>query len=140
MTNLNQVVVEGRLVHDASQGYKQSASGTAYGSFTIAVDRSEKGSDGQWKNETSFIDCKGFGKGYDFAVPRMTKGSVVRIVGSLKQEKWQNKEGKNMSKIVVVCDKFYTERKKQEGESQPQTQAAQGETPSGDDFPEDLPF
>lgn len=135
MTNLNNVVIEGRLVHDAKDGYKQGANGTAYGSFTIAVNRSEKGQDGQWKDEASFIDCKGFGKGYDYAVPRMGKGSMVRLVGSLRQEKWQNKEGKNMSKIVVVVDKFFTEWKKPEGQGQAEQQAPQAEG-----FAEDLPF
>ena len=133
--NLNQVVIEGRLVHDAKDGYKQGANGTAYGSFTIAVSRSEKGQDGQWKDETSFIDVKGFGKGYDYAVPRMTKGSVIRLTGSLRQEKWQSKDGKNMSKIVVVADKFYPEWKKQEGQGKAEQQA-----PQADGFAEDLPF
>lgn len=55
MTNLNNVVLEGRLVRDASEGYKTSKSG-------------------EYKTEASFIDCKGFGSRYNYAVPKMTKG------------------------------------------------------------------
>ncbi len=82
MTNLNNVVLEGRFVRDASEGYKVSKSGdSCYGEFTIAVNRSSKDKNGEWKDEASYIDCKGFGKRYDYAVPKMTKGTMVRVIG-----------------------------------------------------------
>lgn len=132
--NINVIVLEGRLARDASEGYKKSADGqTAYGSFTIAVNRSKK-VDGQWVEQASFVDCKGFGKQYDYAVPRMTKGSMVRVVGHLEQDKWTGKDGQQKSKIVVVVEQFSTDYKK-DG----QGQSEQAPQPSGE-FEENLPF
>lgn len=138
MTNLNEVIIEGRLVRDASEGYKQSANGTAYGQFTIAVSSSEK-KDGEWKDQVSYIDCKGFGKRYDYAVPRMTKGSTVRIVGSIRQERWTSQEGKNCSRILVEVKEFYPEFKKKDEVQQTQPQNDVG-VQQGEMFPEDIPF
>lgn len=135
MQNLNVVVLAGRLVKDMSEGYKKSESGTAYGNFTIAVNRAKKGPDGVWKDEASFVDCRGVGRDYDFAALRCKKGDMVSISGHIEQEKWQSKDGKNMSKIVVVADKFFLEWKKQEGQGKAEQQAPQAEG-----FTEDLPF
>ncbi len=82
MTNLNSVVLEGRLVKDASTGCKVVNGGEkVFGEFTIAVNRSSKDKNGEWKDEVSYIDCKGFGQRYNYAVPKMTKGTLVRLVG-----------------------------------------------------------
>lgn len=61
MTNLNSVILQGRLTKDAADDMKQSANGTAYGTFTLVVDKSVKKGD-EWENQSSFIKCKGFGK------------------------------------------------------------------------------
>lgn len=132
MTNLNCVVIEGRLVRDASEGKRTSQDGeTSYGSFTIAVNKSKK-ENGEWVDQASFVDVKGFGKAYERAVPKMNKGSMVRIVGSLEQEKWTSKDGQKMSKVVVVAEKFFTEHSKGDGGQGQQGQAAP--------FKEDFPF
>lgn len=143
MTNLNNVVLEGRLVRDAADGYRKSKSGdSCYGSFTIAVNRSSKDASGEWKDETSYIDCKGFGKRYDYAVPKMTKGTLVRVVGKLQQERWQSDDGQNKQRIVVVVDEYYVDHGKGGGSSEGSAPARQQEQPAqtADGFPEDIPF
>lgn len=135
MTNLNNVVLEGRLVRDASEGMRTSADGqTQYGTFTLAVSKSKKDGDG-WKDQTSFIDVKGFGGVYSRALPRLLKGTVARVVGSLEQEKWTSKEGESRSKLVVAANQIFTEYRKDA--AQPAPQAADG---NGTGFPEDIPF
>ena len=110
MTNLNSVVIQGNLTKDASEGMRQGNSGTAFGSFTIAVNRSYKNGD-EWADKTSFIKVKGFGKSYENAVKHMTKGSSVIIEGSLEQETWE-KDGQKRSELVVIADRFYPTYKK----------------------------
>lgn len=107
MTNLNVVVLEGRLVRDAQDGYRMSNDGqTPYGEFTIAVNESRKTGD-QWEDKASFIDCKGFGRRYDSAVRNMTKGAMVRVVGRLKQDSWTNSKGEKRSKLYVSVDEYH---------------------------------
>ena len=106
MTNLNNVVIEGRLCRDASEGVRMSNnSETVYGTFSIAVSKSKK-QNGNWVEETYYFDVKGFGKRYESAVPHMVKGSLVRIVGTLSQERWE-KDGQKMSRVVINAEQFY---------------------------------
>ena len=114
MTNLNKVIIQGNLTKDASEGMRTSeSSGIAFGSFTIAVNKSVKNGD-NWEDKTSFVKVKGFGKGYENAVKHMTKGSSVIIEGSIEQECWE-KDGQKRSELVVVADRFYPTYKKGEG-------------------------
>lgn len=140
MTNLNSVVVQGNLTKDASDGMRRSeASGVAFGSFTIAVNKSVKNGE-EWADKTSFIKIKGFGKGYENAIKHLTKGSSVIIEGSLEQESWE-KDGQKHSEIVVIADRIYPTYKKGEGNNgggAPKFEPAPQS--SGENFPEDFPF
>lgn len=148
MTNINNVVIEGRLVKDAAEGYKRSGE-VAYGSFSIAVSRSRKDKDtGKWDDEVSFVECKGFGKRYDYAVPRMTKGTTVRLIGRLVQDRWVSKDGQNKSKLIVEASEFFVDYKPRD-DGQPQGYSPDefwnakpegGSQESVGSFKEDIPF
>lgn len=143
MTNLNHVVLQGNLTRDASEGMRRSEGGTAFGSFTIAVNKSVKNGD-NWEDKTSFIKIKGFGKSYENAVKHMTKGSAVTIEGSLDQDIWE-KDGQKRSEIIVIADRFYPTYKKSgdnnnSNESKAQKSAPASQKSNDDGFPEDLPF
>lgn len=136
MTNLNSVILQGRLTKDAADDMKQSANGTAYGTFTLVVDKSVKKGD-EWENQSSFIKCKGFGKSYESAVKHMTKGSICTVEGCLEQQSWE-KDGQKRSEIVVIVDKFFpTYKKNDEGKSGGQKKAPAPQNDEG--FPEDIP-
>ena len=137
MTNLNSVILQGRLTKDAADDMKQSANGTAFGTFTLVVDKSVKKGD-EWENQSSFIKCKGFGKSYESAVKHMTKGSICVVEGYLEQQSWE-KDGQKRSEIVVIVDKFFpTYKKNDEGKSGGQKKVPAPQNDEG--FPEDLPF
>lgn len=141
MTNVNSVVLQGNLTKDASEGMRRSdATGTAFGSFTIAVNKSVKNGD-EWEDKTSFIKVKGFGKGYENAVKHMTKGSSVIIEGTLEQECWE-KDGQKRSELVVIADRFYPTYKKGESNNNggaPKFTPVNNQS-NNDGFPEDMPF
>lgn len=143
MTDLNSVILRGRLTRDASEGMKTSANGTAWGGFVIVCNKGEKQADGTWKDVGHFFEVKAFGKLYEKCVPHMTKGSVVVVKGSLSQEHWESKDGKKNSKIVVIADEIYPTFS-QSGNSdkggapsfKPKNEAPKEE----EGFSEDLPF
>ena len=141
MTNLNHVVLEGNITKDALDDMKHSQnSDVAFGSFTLAVNRSYKEGD-DWKDRTSFIKVKGFGKGYENACKHMTKGSSVTVEGHLEQESWE-KDGQKRSELVVIADRIYpTYKKSGEGnEGKGSSKSSSKPTQNNDGFPEDFPF
>ena len=139
MTNVNTVVVQGNLTKDASEGMRRGANDTAFGSFTIAVNKSVKDGDG-WKDKPSYIRVKGFGRNYENSIKWMTKGSSVIVEGSLEQEVWE-KDGNKHSEIIIVADRIYPTYKKGEGGSNNNNQNS-ATTPQQNDlgFKEDFPF
>lgn len=131
MNNLNRVVLQGNLVRDVEVKY--GSSGTAYGSFCIAVNGSKKVGD-EWKETSAFVECKAFGRSLETCAPHMKKGTSVTVDGKIEQESWQAKDGQKKSRLVVSCDKIYpTWQKRDESLQAPSA-------PQSDGFPEDFPL
>ena len=103
MSDINSVVVVGRLVRDACVSYLPN--GTAKGEFSIAVNRSVKVGE-EWQNEPSFLDVVSFGKRVENQRQNMTKGVKVCVSGSIRQDRWKDNNGNNRSRIYIVADTF----------------------------------
>ena len=101
MNNLNSVLVEGNLVRDPE--YKTTTKGTALCKFTVASNRYFKQEDG-FEKEVSYFDVESWGKIADSVNNLGRKGRGVRVVGRLKQERWNGNDGKAMSRVVIVAD------------------------------------
>ena len=97
-TDINSVVLVGRLTRDAVLRY--SPSGSGFLSFTIAVNRAKRTNDG-WTEEASFIDCVYFGQNSQSISQYLVKGKQVAIQGELRQSKWET-DGQQRSKLDVV--------------------------------------
>jgi len=97
----NSVTIIGRLTRDAEQRF--TASGISNVSFSIAVNRSVKKGD-EWTDEASFLDCVLWGKMGEIIVQYMTKGKQIAVVGSLRQDRWTDKEGASRSKVVINAE------------------------------------
>jgi single-strand DNA-binding protein len=52
----------------------------------------------------SFFDIEGWGKIAESVNNQGRKGRGVRVVGRLRQDRWENKEGKAMARVVIVAD------------------------------------
>ena len=131
MNDLNSVLVEGNMVRDAE--LKQTASGTSVCTFSIASNRSYKKGDG-WEKESSFFDCEAWGKLAENIADRAKKGRGVRVVGRLKQERWEDVDSKQRSRIKIVCEhvEIKPERKSaSDGGSEP----AKGEPTVSEEIP-----
>ena len=88
MSDINKVILIGRLVRDPE--LKHTQSGTAVCSFSIAVSRTWT-KDGEKKEETSFINCDAWAKGAEIITEYVKKGHRIGIEGRLKQSTWQVK-------------------------------------------------
>lgn len=99
MPRHNSVQIAGHLVRDAE--FMKTNSGTALCKFTVAVNSGTKD-----REDVAFIDCETWKKTAEIA-SGLEKGDGVIVFGKLKQDKWQDKEGNNRSKIGVVAWDVY---------------------------------
>jgi len=103
MANLNKVFLIGRLVADPQLNHTQG--GTPFTRFRIAVNRPYRDRNGNWQEETLFIDVIYWGDAADRLVSRVNKGSRVLVEGSLRQSSWETESGEKRSRIEVRADK-----------------------------------
>jgi single-strand DNA-binding protein len=66
-------------------------------SFSIAVN--------EFKDEVSFFDIEHWTTFYKIA-EYLKKGTQVAVLGRLKQDRWQDKDGNNRSKIKIVAEQL----------------------------------
>ncbi|WP_457678326.1 single-stranded DNA-binding protein [Thermovibrio sp.] len=103
MANLNRVFLIGRLVSDPQLQHTQS--GTPFTRLRLAVNRPYRDRNGNWQEETLFIDVVVWGDAADRAVSRFNKGSRVLVEGSLRQSTWETESGEKRSRIEVRADR-----------------------------------
>lgn len=99
-SDLNNVVLIGRLTRDAELSYMQS--GSAVASISIAVNRSRKEND-QWISEVNYFDVSYYGKAAEAVKQYLTKGKQIAVQGSLRQDRWE-KDGQKFSKVRIVAN------------------------------------
>ena len=108
---LNRVCLVGRLTRDPE--LRTTASGMQVVSFTIAVDdpyaRKNQPQQGQQQpansNEgTLFMSCSMFGNRAPNVAKFTKKGSLVSVEGRLRQRKYTNRDGVNVTVIETVAD------------------------------------
>jgi len=101
MNNLNSILIEGNLVRDPELAY--TPKGTAVCKFTVACNRAFK-QDDQLQKEVSFFDVSTWTRLAEVCGEYLKKGRGVRIVGRLRQDRWNDPEGKPRSRIEIVAE------------------------------------
>lgn len=112
MNSYNKVIITGNLTRDPEM--KTTPTGVEIASFCLALNRMFKNQTGEAVEETAFVDCTAFGKQAELIGNWMGKGRPMLLEGRLKQDTWQNNDGKKRSKITVVCEKFHFMDSKQD--------------------------
>jgi single-strand DNA-binding protein len=100
MTDLNRVVLIGRLTRDAETKFTQN--GQAVCKFSLAVNRKRKVGD-QWEDEASFFDAVLWGRQAETLNQYLTKGKQIAIEGELRQDRWEQ-DGQKRSKVEIVVN------------------------------------
>jgi len=103
MNNLNQVLIEGKLVKNPELSH--TTDGTAVCTFSVASNRfiREKLND-EFQKEVSFFDITALTELANNCASNLKKGRGVRIIGRLKQDRWEGPKGKIHSKVYIVAD------------------------------------
>ena len=105
MASYNKVILMGNFTRDPE--LRQTQSGTSVCRFSIAVNRSYNGQDGNVREETCFVEVDSFGRSAENIAKFFTKGRPILVEGRLRQDTWDDKEtGKSRSKLVVVLERF----------------------------------
>jgi single-strand DNA-binding protein len=104
MASFNRVILLGNLTRDPELRYIPS--GTAVTEIGLAVNDRRKAANGEWVEETTFVDITLWGRTAEIATEYLSKGSPVLIEGRLKYDSWQDKDGQKRSKLKVVGDRM----------------------------------
>lgn len=103
MASYNRVVLVGNLTRDPELRYIPS--GTVVTDIGLAVNDRRKNPNGEWVEETTFIDVTLWARTAEVASEYLSKGSSVLIEGRLKLDQWE-KEGQKFSKLRVIGEKM----------------------------------
>jgi len=155
MAGVNKVIIVGNLGNDPEVNYGQGGSAVA----RISVATSDQWTDkhtGQKQERTEWHRIVFFGRLAEIAGEYLRKGSQVYVEGSLRTDKYTDKQGieKYSTDVVAREMTMLGSRGGQGGgfqqASQPQQQGQQGQSPAsqdggqqlngGNDFDDDIPF
>ncbi|MFP4362579.1 MAG: single-stranded DNA-binding protein [Spirochaetia bacterium] len=147
MTDLNHVVLIGRLTRDAELKYINS--GTAVTKMSLAVNRRKRSGDG-WTEEASFFDVTLWGKLGESLNQYLKKGKQIAVEGELRQNRWEQ-DGQPRSKVEIVANNLQLLGGSGRGSSGQNQQSGGNNSQFGggysapgpgvaDDFDDDIPF
>lgn len=132
MSDINRVVLKGRLVRDPSTA--STTDGVSIASFTIACGRIKK-------DDVDYIDCKAFRHNADFLAKYAHKGDTVVVDGRLQKRSYKNKQDQTIyvtEVMVEYVDLMSANRQAKPAETSEDINFNTGDT--NQVTPDDLPF
>jgi len=134
MNNLNSILIEGNLVKDPL--LRSTTKGTQICTMRIASNRFYK-QDNQapgFEKEVSFFDVETWAKLAEACHTKGHKGRGVRVVGRLKEDRWNSVDGKPHSRVTIVAEhvEFRPEFKKEAKQSAGELSVAEPAVTYGD--------
>ena len=94
---MNCVQVIGRITADPE--VKVSQSGKSILVFSLAVQRDYKNRSGEY--DTDFFRCVAYQSSADYLGKYAKKGDMLAVVGALRQNTYENREGKKVSSVEI---------------------------------------
>jgi len=129
MNNLNSILIEGNLVRDPL--LRSTAKGTPVCTFSLASNRFYKQDTG-FEKEVSFFEVETWAKLAENCHNLGHKGRGVRVVGRLKQERWQGSDGKPRAKIVIIAEHVEFRPEFSDKKASPQEEAIEEQVSGAD--------
>lgn len=127
MSNINRVILTGRLGGDAELKFTQG--GLAIIEFGLAVNDYVGKEKGEY---TNWINCTMFNR--EKLVNYLKKGMKVTVEGRLKQDRWETPAGEKRSKIGVIVSDIDLPGKNESTDQGPNYSPG-GFEPTDDDIP-----
>ena len=103
MASFNRVILVGNLTRDVDLKYTQG--GTAVTEVGLAVNDRRKNQNGEWVEETTFVDVTLWARTAEVASEYLSKGSPVLIEGRLRLDSWET-DGQKRSKLRVTGERM----------------------------------
>ena len=98
--SFNQVILMGNLTRDPE--LRSTPNGQSVCSFSLALNRSYKGADGNWTEVTDYVDVVAWGPLGERVSQYLQKGRPCLVNGRLQSRSWEQ-EGQKRSKVEVVA-------------------------------------
>lgn len=96
--SFNQVILMGNLTRDPE--LRQTPNGQNVCSFSLALNRSYKGADGNWQEATDYIDVVAWGPLGERVAQYLSKGRPCLVNGRLQSRSWES-DGQKRTKVEV---------------------------------------
>ena len=96
--SFNQVILMGNLTRDPE--LRTIPNGQSVCSFSLALNRSYKGQDGNWQEATDYIDVVAWGPLGERVAQYLGKGRPCLVNGRLQSRSWEQ-DGQKRSKVEV---------------------------------------
>ena len=137
---LNKVMLIGNLGKDPE--VRNMPNGGSVVSFSVGTNESWKDKNGEKIERCEWHNCTVFGKLADVCAEWLRKGSQVYIEGSIRTEKWQDKEGNDRYTTKIIVREMQMLGGKREGDSGSRTSSSPDTAggPQGDVMDDDIPF
>lgn len=121
---MNIVAITGRITKDLEL---KQAGQTQVTNFSMAVENPYK------KDDASFFDIVAFGKTAELLNQYCGKGSKIGVDGTLKQDRFTDKEGNNRSVVRITANRIeFLDTKQSNNQSQQRGQAKTQQQPAQD--------
>jgi single-strand DNA-binding protein len=98
--SFNQVILMGNLTRDPE--LRSTPNGQSVCSFSLALNRSYKGSDGNWQEATDYVDIVAWGPLGERVAQYLSKGRPALVNGRIQSRSWEQ-DGQKRSKVEVVA-------------------------------------
>ncbi len=130
MNDLNSILLEGNLARDPV--LTTTPNGASVCNFTIGT-HAEYKKNSEQQRETSFFNVEAWSKLGENCAEYLRKGRGVRVVGRVKQDRWQDANGQPRSRVKVVAEhvEFRPMRKRKDGDPEDVESVDAGDVDSG---------
>ncbi|RLD02561.1 MAG: single-stranded DNA-binding protein [Chloroflexi bacterium] len=132
---LNKVMIIGNLGKEPELRY--TPSGRPVTTFSVAVSRSWKSSNGEHRSETEWFKIVAWGKLAEICKEYLHKGQQVYIEGRLQTRQWEDKEGQQRTTVELVANEMTMLGERRE-KSQSEDNSAEDVSPVTDE--DEFPF
>lgn len=116
MNDINTISISGRLTRDPE--IRSTKTGKIFANFTIAVNQGKYVNE-TWTPNALFIDCTVWDKKAESAQKNLLKGVFCVVSGKIRQQEWENSEGKKQRKLSIHVEHFTAIKKNSEEQNLP---------------------
>lgn len=143
MSHVNSTTISGNLTRDPEVTWMSDEGDKAIVKLGLASNRQRKTAEGEYIEETTFVDIEVFGGFAILVAKKLRKADPATVNGSLKLSEWE-KDGEKRSKLLIVASQidspgFFRPADENAdvavGQKAETAEAAAPATPTDDDIP-----